>query len=705
MPGCRYYPICDFSKIFMPKTERYLNRELSWLEFNSRVLQLAEDSSVPLLERVRFLGIFGTNLDDFFMKRVGAIRRHIALDIPYTSLDGLDPRAQLEAVRESVIPLTKRARKILNNNLLPGLSEAGVSFVKWNELLKKEKKIASEHFYNEFFPLLTPLAVDSAHPFPLISNLSVSLGVVLMPPESDELHFSRVKISGLSTQWLQLPAEHGEFRFISAQEIVEHHIDELFPKMQIISTLPFRITRNVDIEIDEEQAEDLRGLIEDELRLQRFARVVRLQHGPKPDKEIIEFLQDHLNLVSADIYQVGEILDYSTLSVLHKLPLPKLTYPSWTPATPAALPEEGSMFTCIKSRDILVHHPYESFALSVERFVREAAEDPEVRSIKMTVYRVGEETQLIPLLIKAANSGKQVICVVELQARLDEEKNLNIAARLEEAGVHVIHGLPGLKVHAKTLLVTREDHRQVTCYAHIGTGNYHSRTATQYTDFGLFTCDNAITTEIIHLFNYLTGHSLKDDYKETLIAPLTMEKKLLEYVEKEVQEAKAGRPAYIIAKMNGLEDKHIIDALYKASKAGVKIDLIVRGVCCLRPGVKGLSERIRVISILGRLLEHSRVFYFQNKALDPTDGVFYISSADWMDRNLHRRVELAVPIKDPALRQRVWQSLQVMLQDNEQAWEMQPDGSYKLLKSSDKEVSIATQETLFELAKGIPGAQ
>ena len=689
----------------MQPSDRYLNRELSWIEFNSRVLSLAEDPTVPLLERVRFLGIFGSNLDEFFMKRVGAVRRHIALDMPLTTLDGLTQEEQLEVIREAVIPMTKRARKILNNKIIPALSDVGVNFVKWDDLSDKEKKFATDHFHKEYFPLLTPLAVDAAHPFPLISHLSVSLGVLLMPPESEEVHFSRVKISGLKTQWLQLPSDNNEFRFISAQEIVGEHISELFPKMQIVSTLPFRITRNIDIEIDEEDADDLRELIEDELRMQRFARVVRLQHGPKPDKAIIKFLKDQLNLESQDVYQVGEILDYSTLNALQKLPLKDLTYPSWTPTSPAGLSEDISMFSAIKSRDILVHHPYDSFALSVERFVREAAEDPKVRSIKMTMYRVGKETQLIPLLIKAAHNGKQVICIVELQARLDEEKNLQIANILEEAGVHVIHGLSGLKIHAKSLLVVREENEGFTSYAHIGTGNYHARTATQYTDMGLFTADESITREVIHVFNYLTGHSLKDDYEETLVSPVTMEKRFLEYVANEIQAAKDGKPAYIVAKMNSLEDKHMIDALYEASNAGVKVDLVVRGLCCLRPGVKEMSENIRVISIIGRLLEHSRIFYFLNQAEDLVNGLFYIGSADWMDRNLHRRVELAVPIKDQNLKQRIWQVIQVMLQDNEQAWEMQPDGSYIPLKAKEKEVSIATHDTLMELAKGIQGVQ
>lgn len=677
----------------------FVNRELSWIQFNSRVLALAADSALPLLERVRFLSIFTSNLDEFFMKRVGGLNRQVAAGIATLSPDGLTPRQQLVAIRSALGPLLAEQQRLFVREIRPALLREGIEFLSWADLTPEECSFAKDYFESKVFPMLTPLSVDAGHPFPFLSNLSLSLGFALIHPDHSEPLFARVKISGPIPQWIQLPSpgNRESYRFVSLQELVVKHAQQLFPSMTVASSMPFRITRNIDLEVDDEDAEDLMEAIEAELRQRRIGEVVRLEHGANPDSWIRNFLVAELQLSSEDIFELHGLLDFTELDTIADLDLPKLKFPRWIPAVPPVLADDGSMFSLIRARDLLVHHPYESFGATVERFIREAAADPKVLAIKMTLYRIGETTPLINSLIRAAEDGKQVVCLVELKARFDEKQNIHWAQELERAGVHVVYGIPGLKIHSKAMLVVRQDADGIRAYAHCGTGNYHSRTATLYTDLGIFTSKPEFTRDLLHFFNYLTGRSLKDDYEKILVAPLTMEKTFLSLIRSEAKNRRDGLPAGVIAKMNALEDKHVIEALYEASQAGVPIDLIVRGACGLRPQVSGLSEQIRVLSVVGRFLEHSRVYYFRNAAVDPIDGLFYIGSADWMSRNLHQRVEVCIPIEDRAHRERIWHILGVMLDDHRQAWDMQADGSYLRRSPLGDEHMLGTHETLMAL--------
>ncbi|MCB0334356.1 MAG: polyphosphate kinase 1, partial [Bdellovibrionales bacterium] len=609
-------------------------------------------------------------------------------------MDGLNPKEQLKVIRQAVVPQIQRASQIYSWELKPSLHEAGVELLSWNELTSKEQIWAKEYFTQRIFPLLTPLAVDAGHPFPFMSNLSASLGVALSNPGRNDALFARVKISSIEPQWILLnPDSFGNlYRFVSVKELVLEHLSLFFPKMEILECMPFRITRNIALEVDEEESDDLRELMEEELRQRRKGMVVRLEHGPDPEKWILEFLREELDLHPHDVYEVSDELEYSSLRSVVRLPIADLKYKPWTPVTPPALREETSFFNLLRTRDILVHHPYESFSSSVERFVREAAEDPRVRSIKMTVYRVGDETPIIPLLIEAAARGKDVVCLVELKARFDERRNMAWAQKLEDAGVHVIYGIAGLKIHAKTLLVIRDEVDGIRGYAHIGTGNYHFETANLYTDLGLFTAKESYIEELIHFFHYLTGRSNKDHYEHLFVAPVNMSSRFLSLVERECEHHRSGRPAHIVAKMNNLEDREIIEALYRASQVGVKIDLIIRTVCCLRPGVMHLSENIRVISIVGRLLEHSRLYYFRNGQEEPADGEFSIGSADWMSRNLHRRVEVIAPVEERSHKRRLWTLLDLALNDPCLAWELDGTGSYTRHISQEEEDTLVSSQ-------------
>ncbi len=658
---------------------RLLNRELSWLEFNGRVLHEALDERTPLLERVNFLGIFTSNLDEFFMKRVGGFKSQLAAGVVSRSMDGLTAEEQLAAIRASVAPMLRRQADCFLTVIQPALRAHGVHLLTWEELTDHEKQDASRYFRANVFPVLTPLAVDSGHPFPFLSNLSISLGVVVCHPDQDEHLFARVKIPEVLPRWIRLetPAPAGQFRYLSLIDLIRHNLQDLFPDMKVMEVMPFRITRNAELERDEEDAEDLLELIAEELRARRFADVVRLEHGPNPDPWMLRFLMEELELTEQDVYELQGELDYTGLRPLMDLPLPKLKHEPWSPVPPAALADdEADLFAVIRKGDLLVHHPFESFSASVERFIRTAADDPRVLAIKITLYRTGDGSPFVNSLIRAAESGKQVVCLVELKARFDEQRNIQWARMLEKAGVHVVYGIVGLKTHAKTALVVRRDPDGLRCYTHIGTGNYHSGTARLYTDMGLLTARTDITEDVVELFHYLTGRSLKRSYRKLLVAPVTMHGRFVEMIEREIENRRAGRPAHIVAKMNALEDVKIIQSLYKASQAGVPIDLIVRGFCCLRPGVPGMSENIRVISILGRFLEHSRLFYFRAGADQPEQGEFYLGSADWMYRNLEMRVEVVTPVEEPALRERLWSIFQVMLADQRQAWDMQPGGGY-----------------------------
>jgi polyphosphate kinase len=683
---------------FVDNGGEFVNRELGWLEFNTRVLNESLDARTPLLERVRFLGIFTSNLDEFFMKRVGGLKRQVLAGIAGR---GLTAQQQLSAIRNKVKPMLQTQAQCFLQVITPALESRGVQLLKWKDLDVGERSFTQEFFRNNVFPVLTPLAVDPGHPFPFMSNLSTSLGVSLRHPDRDERLFARIKVPKVFAQWVRVnPTSTDKFRFISLQEIILRHLDQLFPSMELLGVMPFRITRNADIERDEEDAEDLLEMIEEELRERRFGEVIRLEHGPNPDLSILRFLQQELDIKDDDIYELAAELDYTDLKPIADLAMPHLRFEQWTPVVPVALADEQTnIFSVLRGQDLLLHHPYESFTATVERFLKTAAEDPKVLAIKMTMYRIGDNSPFIPHLIRAAEHGKQVVCLVELKARFDEARNIYWAQALEDAGVHVVYGIVGLKTHAKVALVVRQEPEGLRCYVHLGTGNYHAETAKLYTDFGYMTSKRDFTEDVVELFHYLTGRSLKKEYRKLLVAPVNMRDRFIAAIQRETQNKEKGLPARIVAKMNNLEDRLIIDALYEAARKGVKIELIVRGFCTLRTSVPNSNNTIRVISIIGRFLEHSRVFFFANGASDPLQGEMYIGSADWMYRNLQGRVEAVTPIEDLALKERLWEVLQVMLDDRRQAWVMQPDGSYIQLKPEDASQEMGTHQKLMNLTR------
>ncbi|CAE78943.1 polyphosphate kinase 1 [Bdellovibrio bacteriovorus] len=674
----------------------FSSREIGWLNFNRRVLAEAEDARNPLLERVKFLSISGSNLDEFFMKRVGGLKRHMAYGVSAKSSDGKTPMHQLQEIRQFVIPMIQDQAHAYNKVLKPALEKEGIHLLSWKDLSDKEKESVKKYYNRNVFPVLTPLSVDPGHPFPFISNLSISLGVTLKHPGSEEKLFARVKIPKVLPQWIRTDAESKDYRFISLLDVIKENLADLFPAMQVLGVMPFRLTRNADSDQDQEDAEDLLEAIEEELRQRRFAEVVRLEHGPHPDPWMLKFLMEELELIEEDIYETSSLLDFTDLGVISDVNLPKLKFDPYTPVVAPAFAEDGhGMFNAIKMADQLVHHPYESFAASVEKFIRVASEDPKVLAIKMTLYRTGDNSPFIRSLIRAAEQGKQVVCLVELKARFDEERNIYWATELENAGVHVVYGVVGLKTHAKTALVVRQEQEGLRCYCHIGTGNYNVATSRFYTDLGLLTAREEITNDVVEFFHYLTGRSLKSNYQNLLIAPVNMFSRFKSMIEREAEHAKAGRPAQIIAKFNNFEENDIAVALYAASQKGVDIEMIVRGFCCLRPGVPGMSERIRVTSIIGRFLEHSRIFYFRNGEKDPVDGEFYLGSADWMYRNLHARVEAIVPILDRSLKEKCWEILSLCVKEQRQSWEMKSDGTYVRQNSQD----VGLHQTLMQIAK------
>jgi polyphosphate kinase len=685
------------------ESREFLNRDLSWLEFNRRVLHEALDERTPLLERVRFLAIFTSNLDEFFMKRVGGLKRQMAAGVSPPGPESVLPAEALAQIRACVLPMFRQQADSFTKSIRPGLAENGVHLLNWADLSESERQQATLYFQANVFPVLTPLAVDPGIPFPFISNLSMSLGVVLHHPDRHENLFARVKVPEVLPKWIRIgeTTAGAAMRFISLLDLIRHNLQDLFPDMAVVDVMVFRITRNADLERDEEDAEDLLELMEAEVRQRRFAKVVRLEVSREPNTWMLEFLARELELTSEDVYEMPGDLDYDDLRVIADLNVPKLRYEPWVPLVPHAFADEDAdLFNVIQNGDVLVHLPYESYAASVERFIRSAAADPKVLAIKMTVYRTGQDSAIIPSLIRAAEAGKQVVCLVELKARFDEERNIHIASALEKAGVHVVYGIVGLKTHSKVILVVRQEADGIIrSYVHLGTGNYHSQTAKLYTDLGLFTCDPGITHDAVELFHYLTGRSLKRDYRKLLVAPVNMKDRFLDMIAREVEHHQAGRPARIIAKMNSLEDRKICHALYRASQAGVKIDLIVRGFCTLRPGVPGLSDNIRVQSVIGRFLEHSRIFYFRNAAASEVEGSFYIGSADWMYRNLQARVEAIAPVEKPPLRQRLWEILQIMLKDHRTGWDMNSDGSYTQRTPADPAHELGAQQTLMNLMR------
>ena len=654
---------------------RFLNRDFEWLEFNRRVLDMSGDAGVPLLERVRFLSIFSSNLDEFFMKRVGSLRHQIEEGLPGPVVEALTPAQQFAGIRERVMMMAKAQANMLKMDLYPALRTQNIELLKWDELNMDEQNEARKWFRHNVFPILTPLAVDPGHRFPFISNMSVSLGVMLQRPGESEQLFARVKVPEIPSRLYRVP---GTRRWIPLQDIIEHNLDELFPGMEILKVLPFRVTRNAEIDNDNDDADDLLEAIQQQLRERRFARVVRMEIPTNANPRILKFLMDELEIDEADIYESDGVLDYGALNEIADMDDADLHFSSWTPLKPLGF-DHGNydIFARIRKGDVLLHHPYESFEASVEQFIEQAAKDPKVLCIKQSLYRTSGDSPFITSLIHAAETGKQVAVLVELRARFDEARNIRWARKLEDAGVHVAYGVVGLKTHTKTALVVRQEASGIRCYGHIGTGNYNSKTARLYEDIGLLTCDPEITEDLTGLFNYMTGRSRQRDYLKLLIAPVAMKKRFLQLIENEIELTKPGKPGRIIAKMNQLEDRGIMDALYRASQAGVQIDLIVRGFCCLRPGVPGLSDNIRVRSVVGRFLEHSRIFWFQAGKENPLDGDMYIGSADWMYRNLQTRVEAATPILLAEHRARLWEVIQTCLNDCRQSWQMRGDGTYQ----------------------------
>ena len=680
----------------------YVNKELGWLKFNARVLFQAEDPRNPLLERVKFFNIYNSNLDEFFMKRVGGLQRQLYAGYSGLSNDGLTPSEQLDLIRKDVIQQSNKTKTLLRKDLLPALAEQGIEMLRFKNLSKEERKWAKDFFSEKLFAVLTPMAVDHAHPFPLISNLTTSLAISLKSPHSEDSEplFARVKVPDVFPEWIEIPESvHGQskvVRLVSLVDIIRKHLDLLFPEMVVQNIMTFRVTRNIDVDAPPEDSEDLLEYIEDQVKRRKFADVVRLEHGPKPDEWLLQFLMDELELEPTDIYEVPYPIEFKNLSTIYDLPRPKLKDSPWQPVVPAPLLDEGAnIFNLLRSQDLLVHLPHESFSATVERFVLQASTDPDVLAIKVTLYRTGRESLIARSLIRAAEAGKQVVCLVELTARMDEEKNIRWAHEMERAGVHVVYGIVNLKTHGKIALVVRKEKEGVRPYAHVGTGNFHSVTARIYTDFSLLTSDPDITADVVEIFHYLTGRSLKSDYKKLLVAPVNMKPRFLELIEQETEFARKGKPARIVVKVNSMDDKAIIDQLYEASKAGVSVDLIVRGFCCLRPGVKGLSENIRVHSIIGPFLEHSRVFLFQSGKATLLEGQFYIGSGDWMNRNLSRRVEVATPIEKLPHKEKIWEYLDMLLRDERLGWIMDSNGNYHL-KGSKKSDEMGSHFYLAE---------
>ncbi len=678
----------------IPQCEKVLNRELSWLEFNHRVLELAIDERTPLLERVKFLAIFSSNLDEFVMKRIGGLRRQLSAGSPVRSMDGRTPREQLELIREVVLRHETEQAQCFANNIAPALANEGIEIVDHDGLTDEELRILQDWWRVSVFPVLTPLAVDPGHRFPFISNLSTSLGVMLRESGTCESLFARVKIPKSLPHWVRTDApdtpltapEGSPLRLVSLKNVIMNNLGELFPGMEIIESAPFRVTRNADVEQDEEDADDLLESIEEEMKQRRFAHVVRLEVWPDAPRRLLNFLTEELGISPDDVYERRGPMDYHGLLDIAELDMPDLRDPPWRPVVPARLADEDAdIFAIIRKGDLLIHNPYESFGATVEKFILTAARDPKTLAIKQTLYRTSGDSPFVSELMRAAENQKQVACLVELRARFDEMANVQWAQMLEKAGVHVAYGVIGLKTHCKVSLVVRQEPDApggIRCYAHIGTGNYNSQTAQLYTDLQILTCDPVLTADVVELFNYLTGRSMKRDYRKLLVAPVCMRRKFEELIDREIEFAKQGKPARIAAKMNAFADTDLADRLYLASQVGVKIDLIVRGFSCIRPGVPGMSDNIRVLSIVGRFLEHARFFHFSAGKSDPAQGDWHIGSPDWMHRNLNNRVEAAAPVRDSALKAKLAATLDAMLSDRRYAWEQNPDGSYTRLEPS-----------------------
>jgi len=670
----------------------YFNRELSWLDFNQRVLELAEDAEVPLLERLRFCGIYANNLDEFFMVRVAGLFDQLDAGIEARGPDGLTPKEQIDAIQARVLELDDRLCNCFNGQIRPALEEHGIRIVSLDDASAEERRDIDARFEQQVFPALTPLVIGLGRPFPYISNLSLSLGVLLRDPESGSEIIARVKVpKELLGRFLPVGEEGNAF--VPLEDVIAANLDALFPGTEVVDYGYFRVTRDADFTISDE-ADDLLQAVQDELRRRRFGEVVRLEVGAGMNPKLREQLVGALRLEDREVYDVEGLIDLADLDSIADVPgHADLRWPPWTPVTQPRLQGEDEepvdMFAEIRQRDLLVHHPYDSFATSVERFVTQAVADPDVLAIKQTVYRTSDDSPLVPSLIRASERGKQAVCMVELKARFDEEANIHWAKSLEEAGVHVVYGIPGLKTHVKAIVVARREGEQVREYVHVGTGNYNPKTARLYTDFGLFTADPDIGADVAEMFNFLTGYGRPTEYRKVLVSPTTMRDRIIEEVERTTEAHAAGEEARIALKMNSLVDARCIQALYAASQAGVRIDLNVRGICCLRPGVEGLSENISVCSIVGRFLEHSRVYVFRRGE----ETRVLMGSADLMPRNLDSRVELVAPVEDTGLKADLLDVIERCLADNASCWDLDADGTWTR-RRPDGEVRSAQGELM-----------
>lgn len=682
-------------------SDYFINYELSWLKFNWRVLEVAHNEELPLLERVKFIGIVCSNLDEFFQKRVGGLKRQQHAGVSELTVDGKTPAEQLQAIRKNVQKMIKKYRDCYLNELIPQLNKNGIQIRQYSELNKELQKKADEYFDKQIYPIITPLAVDEAHPFPFISNKSRSLAIKLRNSKDDEFLFARIKIPANRPRWIQLQHSGDQVVLLSVKDLITEKINRFFPGVEVLSANVFRVTRNADLERNEEEADDLLEMIEEELRERRFAEVVRLEIDKNMPEDVKQYLYKHLHVQQNEVFEMEGPIGLADAMQLYSIEgFQKLKLEPWVPTLHPVFrhpieEETPSVFDAIKKEDFIVHHPYHSFESSTQRFVEEAARDPKVLAIKQTLYRTSSDSPLMHALIRAAESDKQVAILIELKARFDEERNISWAQRLEKAGVHVSYGMAGLKIHTKLTIVVREEEDGLRRYVHIGTGNYHPDTAQLYEDLGYFTCREDIASDVSDVFNLLTGYAPDQSFQKAFVAPKHLRNKMMDLIEAEIVEAKEGREARIIAKMNSLEDPLIIQKLYEASQAGVNIDMIVRGVCRLIPQKKGLSENIRVHSIIGRFLEHSRCYYFHHRGED----LYFIGSADWMHRNLDARVEVLTPIEHPNLKKYLQFMLNIYLRDNQQRWVMKSNGKYKRRNQKKGEKKISSQEYLMAHTK------
>jgi polyphosphate kinase len=654
---------------------RFLNREVSWLDFNARVLTLAEDRATPLLERAKFLAIFASNLDEFYMVRVAGLKRRLSIGLSVRSADGLSAREQLELVAARTSELVERHAHCFLKDVQPELEHEGIRIVRWAGLPSSEQDRLHRYFREQVFPVLTPLAVDPAHPFPYISGLSLNLAVVVRDPDSGAERFARVKVPNNVPRFVRV-ADGG---FLPIEDVIAAHLSQLFPGMQVVEHHLFRVTRNADLEVEEDRDEDLLQALERELARRRFGPVVRLEAAESMSEHVLDLLVRELEVDERDVLRVPGLIDLSALVALYGVDRPDLKDDPFVPATHPQFAEgetPRSVFAMLREGDVMVHHPYHSFSTSVQRFVEQAAADPHVLAIKQTLYRTSGDSPIVDALIDAAEAGKQVVVLVEIKARFDEQANISWARALERAGCHVVYGLVGLKTHCKTCLVVRQEGSQLRRYAHIGTGNYNPKTARLYEDFGLFTADPEVGRDLTDLFNVLTGYSRQTDYRTLLVAPQGVRAGILERIEREIEHVRAGRPGLLQLKANSIVDEGIVDALYRASQAGVQVDLIIRGICTVRPGVPGLSENIRVRSIVGRFLEHSRILRFGNGGPASSAEEFWLGSADLMHRNLDRRIEAMVRITNETARAQLRFVMDTATAEDTSGFMLQPDGAW-----------------------------